>query len=287
MQPLTPAPLLNNKGGDLISQKRAARMSSTSPSPSHQQYNQHQTKVKSMLEQFDLMHQPQNNDSDDDNEEDPFGASSTMGILPISKSFEPPQTMSVGTQQKIGAEQQQIKASHMQNSQMGYSLSLPPTQQQQQQQSMPTSTTLAGSAYSLSDVDTTPLVAGTPKEGFNGLASWTDNQYGKYLGAATLAQSPTTKEGNMDVELYRLGGTTTPTWAQKGGLTAPVWKPTAPINMSDDLLMTKLNYMINLLEEQKDEKTGNITEEIVLYSFLGVFMIFIVDSFSRVGKYVR
>lgn len=286
MQPLTPAPLLNNKGGDLISQKRAARMSSTSPSPSHQQYNQHQTKVKSMLEQFDLMHQPQNNDSDDDNEEDPFGASSTMGILPISKSFEPPQTMSVGTQQKIGAEQQQIKASHMQNSQMGYSLSLPPTQQQQQQ-SMPTSTTLAGSAYSLSDVDTTPLVAGTPKEGFNGLASWTDNQYGKYLGAATLAQSPTTKEGNMDVELYRLGGTTTPTWAQKGGLTAPVWKPSAPINMSDDLLMTKLNYMINLLEEQKDEKTGNITEEIVLYSFLGVFMIFIVDSFSRVGKYVR
>lgn len=287
MQPLTPAPLLNNKGGDLISQKRAARMSSTSPSPSHQQYNQHQTKVKSMLEQFDLMHQPQNNDSDDDNEEDPFGASSTMGILPISKSFEPPQTMSVGTQQKIGAEQQQIKASHMQNSQMGYSLSLPPTQQQQQQQSMPTSTTLAGSAYSLSDVDTTPLVAGTPKEGFNGLASWTDNQYGKYLGAATLAQSPTTKEGNMDVELYRLGGTTTPAWAQKGGLTAPVWKPSAPINMSDDLLMTKLNYMINLLEEQKDEKTGNITEEIVLYSFLGVFMIFIVDSFSRVGKYVR
>ena len=45
--------------------------------------------------------------------------------------------------------------------------------------------------------------------------------------------------------------------------------------------------MINLLEEQRDTKTQNITEEIVMYSFLGVFMIFIVDSFSKMGKYVR
>ena len=54
-----------------------------------------------------------------------------------------------------------------------------------------------------------------------------------------------------------------------------------------DLLMQKLNYMINLLEEQQDEKTNNVTEEVVLYSFLGIFIIFIVDSFARVGKYVR
>jgi hypothetical protein len=45
--------------------------------------------------------------------------------------------------------------------------------------------------------------------------------------------------------------------------------------------------MINLLEEQQDERTGNVTEEIVLYCFLGIFIIFIVDSFVRVGKYVR
>ena len=45
--------------------------------------------------------------------------------------------------------------------------------------------------------------------------------------------------------------------------------------------------MINLLEEQKDEKTNNVTEEVVLYSFLGIFIIFVVDSFARVGKYVR
>ena len=45
--------------------------------------------------------------------------------------------------------------------------------------------------------------------------------------------------------------------------------------------------MMNLLEEQQDEKTSHVTEEVILYSFLGIFMIFIVDSFSRVGKYTR
>ena len=54
-----------------------------------------------------------------------------------------------------------------------------------------------------------------------------------------------------------------------------------------DELLEKLNYMIHLMEEQQDEKTGHITEELILYSFLGVFMIFVVDSFARVGKYVR
>jgi len=56
---------------------------------------------------------------------------------------------------------------------------------------------------------------------------------------------------------------------------------------SNHVLIEKLNYMINLLEEQQDQKTGSVTEEVVLYSFLGVFIIFVVDSFARVGKYVR
>jgi hypothetical protein len=61
----------------------------------------------------------------------------------------------------------------------------------------------------------------------------------------------------------------------------------SPTSMNQDLLMQKLNYMINLLEEQQDEKTNHVTEEVVLYSFLGIFIIFVVDSFARVGKYVR
>jgi hypothetical protein len=54
-----------------------------------------------------------------------------------------------------------------------------------------------------------------------------------------------------------------------------------------DILIEKLNYMIHLLEEQQDERTNNVTEEVILYSFLGIFIIFIVDSFARVGKYTR
>ena len=54
-----------------------------------------------------------------------------------------------------------------------------------------------------------------------------------------------------------------------------------------DVLLQKLNYMINLLEEQQDERTNNVTEEVVLYSFLGIFIIFVVDSFARAGKYAR
>ena len=45
--------------------------------------------------------------------------------------------------------------------------------------------------------------------------------------------------------------------------------------------------MIHVLEETKDEKTENITEELILYMFLGVFVIFVVDSFARAGKYTR
>ena len=62
---------------------------------------------------------------------------------------------------------------------------------------------------------------------------------------------------------------------------------TSPNGVNKDELLTKLNQIIYLLEEQQDEKTGNVTEELILYSFLGIFIIFIVDSFARVGKYVR
>ena len=59
---------------------------------------------------------------------------------------------------------------------------------------------------------------------------------------------------------------------------------TAP---SDNKLLEKINYMIHLLEQQQNEKTDNITEEFILYSFLGIFIIFVVDSFARAGKYTR
>jgi hypothetical protein len=62
---------------------------------------------------------------------------------------------------------------------------------------------------------------------------------------------------------------------------------TNDVPASQDVLVQKLNYMINLLEEKQDERTNNVTEEVVLYSFLGIFIIFVVDSFARAGKYTR
>lgn len=59
------------------------------------------------------------------------------------------------------------------------------------------------------------------------------------------------------------------------------------VNEKNRDLLHKLNYIITLLEEQKDEKTNNVIEEVILYTFLGIFIIFIIDSFARASKYVR
>ena len=61
----------------------------------------------------------------------------------------------------------------------------------------------------------------------------------------------------------------------------------SPSIFNDHKLMERINYMIHLLEEQRNEKTSNITEEFILYTFLGIFVIYIVDSFARAGKYIR
>ena len=58
-------------------------------------------------------------------------------------------------------------------------------------------------------------------------------------------------------------------------------------SMPKNELIEKLNYIIDLLEEQQDYKTNSILEDLILYAFLGIFIIFIVDSFSKSNKYVR
>jgi hypothetical protein len=66
---------------------------------------------------------------------------------------------------------------------------------------------------------------------------------------------------------------------------APLLDTTYKSNESE--LLEKLNYMISLLEEQRDEKTGQVTEELILYIFLGVFTLFVLDTFVKNGKYSR
>jgi hypothetical protein len=57
--------------------------------------------------------------------------------------------------------------------------------------------------------------------------------------------------------------------------------------VNDSKLLDKINYMIHMLENMEAEKTANITEEFVLYSFTGIFIIFVLDRFLKTGKYVR
>ena len=56
---------------------------------------------------------------------------------------------------------------------------------------------------------------------------------------------------------------------------------------SNEDLLERLNYIITLFEENKEIKTNKKNEEIVLYCFLGVFMIYVLDSFVSIGKYKR
>ena len=67
-----------------------------------------------------------------------------------------------------------------------------------------------------------------------------------------------------------------------------ILSPSFPVATdTNQVLIEKLNYMIHLLEESQDERTNHVMEEVILYSFLGIFIIFIVDSFHRHAKYTR
>ena len=59
-----------------------------------------------------------------------------------------------------------------------------------------------------------------------------------------------------------------------------------PVYNNQEILQ-KLNYIINSFEQQKEIKTNQKNEEVVLYCFLGIFVIYVLDSFVYIGKYSR
>jgi hypothetical protein len=59
------------------------------------------------------------------------------------------------------------------------------------------------------------------------------------------------------------------------------------IGNDNSKLSEKMNHIIHMLEEMQNEKTQNVTEEFILYTFLGIFIIFVVDKFSGNRKYSR
>jgi len=60
-----------------------------------------------------------------------------------------------------------------------------------------------------------------------------------------------------------------------------------PIKPTNNEMLSKLNSILEMFEDQKEIRTGQKNEEIVLYCFLGVFVIYIMDSFVNIGKYSR
>ena len=59
------------------------------------------------------------------------------------------------------------------------------------------------------------------------------------------------------------------------------------MNVSNQELLKKIDNILFLLEEQRETRTNYVTEELILYIFLGIFVIYLADSFVKVGKYIR
>lgn len=113
-----------------------------------------------------------------------------------------------------------------------------------------------------------------PKEGFESV-----------LLRRGLPNATSTTQPN-DINLDSLSNYTK-SYEAGGILGKPYYAPKNGATDSNGAIIQKLNHITNILEDIQLEKTSNITEELILYSFLGVFVIFVVDSFARAGKYYR
>ena len=78
-------------------------------------------------------------------------------------------------------------------------------------------------------------------------------------------------------------------WSSQGSSVEPFEPIALPVYSSEvaGSDTDKLDYLIHLLEAQNDIKNGSVTEDLILYSFLGIFIIFVLDNFNRAGKYCR
>ena len=60
-----------------------------------------------------------------------------------------------------------------------------------------------------------------------------------------------------------------------------------PARKVDYDLVDKIDKLMEMMEEQSEIRTTKKNEEIVLYCFLGIFTIYVLDSFASIGKYSR
>lgn len=60
-----------------------------------------------------------------------------------------------------------------------------------------------------------------------------------------------------------------------------------PERKIDSDLVQKIDKLMEMMEEQSEIRTTKKNEEIVLYCFIGIFTIYVLDSFATIGKYSR
>ena len=60
-----------------------------------------------------------------------------------------------------------------------------------------------------------------------------------------------------------------------------------PKRHTNQELLDKMNKILEMFEDQKEIKTGQKNEEIVLYCILGGFIVYILDAFVNIGRYSR
>jgi hypothetical protein len=102
-----------------------------------------------------------------------------------------------------------------------------------------------------------------------------DNEFNKYMASITASSVDTYSPSSKNtVSMYS---------SSNNSPTTPEFN--SPSSQKE--LLNKLNYMIHMLEEQQDQRTNSVIEELILYFFLGIFIIFVIDSFAKVGKYTR
>jgi len=105
---------------------------------------------------------------------------------------------------------------------------------------------------------------------------------------STAKRLPDQSQSNSNKAIEPMQSINTPEsdWSQNFNH-SNIFKKKEEDNTQINHLIEKMNNIILLLEENYDEKKGSVMEEVILYCFLGIFIIYLVDSFVKVGKYVR
>ena len=88
----------------------------------------------------------------------------------------------------------------------------------------------------------------------------------------------------VDEDVDQVGA---PFVAQKSQVVEPYFSGQQEDTKPTSAVKEKIDYVIHLLESQRDMRTGSATEDLILYGFLGIFIIFVLDSFTRSAKYKR